>query len=658
MRRPLEAAPTRSIGPYRHAHRMAVGGMAEVFRALWPQRAGSDRAVVIKRLRAELAEDPERRAMFEHEIALGARIAHPNVVAVLDHGLDEGVPYLVLEYVFGVDLWRLGRHLASRRERLPLDVALRVAIELLQGLEAVHGATDEAGAPLGVVHHDVSPSNVFLSVHGDVKLGDLGIARAAGPRGGERGARAKGKLGYLPPEQVLGREVDQRGDVFSAAVVTAELLLGRPLFTGASEIGVLLAIRDGDLTPFRALAPELPAGLADAVLAGLARDPKDRTATAAALRDALARVDAPASVDAAATLGRRVVEALDAEEEAGHRGALAETIEKDAAWFERETPAAPPALELAGVELTEVERLEVTREGEVVARMDRGALIGAISTGEVRATDRVAAPGATPTQVSAIEELARHLPASTRTPSARRRTQLAQTNELHDLSRRSALSVLAEALALRIDGLLLFERGSVRKEVYLEAGAPSFVTSNQPNELLGESLVAKGVIARAELDLALAVMPRFEGRLGETLVGLGLVDPVQVFLEITGQVREKLLALFAWTDGHAALYRGVDRPDRGFPLAADPWGLLEEGAARRLASGLDRLRDDRASALERTSLALPLPPRLEALVASCEGPRALAELERLGEDRDAERARVLVLLEAGILRWRSPEQAS
>ncbi|CAG0952076.1 partial Tyrosine-protein kinase MasK, partial [Anaerolineae bacterium] len=313
-RPPLPDEPTRDIGPYRLAHRIAVGGMAEVFRALWPQGAGGDRAVVIKKLLPSLASDPEQRAMFDFEARLGRRIAHPNVVTVLDHGLDGDAPYLVLEYVFGVDLWRLSRWLRRTGQTLSIPAVAYVGAELCAGLAAVHDVRDARGTPLSVVHHDVSPSNIFLSVHGDVKLGDLGIARAALWESAKRGpgSRAKGKLGYLAPEQVTGRPVDQRGDIFAAAIVIAELLLGAPLFAGGTEIGVLLAIRDGDVGAFRALLPSLPQGLGQAVLEALERDPERRTPTAAILRSRLTPfVTDPAR--ARAELGALVVGALDDE---------------------------------------------------------------------------------------------------------------------------------------------------------------------------------------------------------------------------------------------------------------------------------------------------------------------------------------------------------
>lgn len=655
-RPPLDPTPTRDIGRYRLAHRIAVGGMAEVFRALWPQAAGGDRAVVIKRLLPALLDDAEQRAMFDHEAELGLRIDHPNVVAMIDHGVDDGAPFLVLEYVFGVDLWRLMRWMrrTSRTMRTPLAVWL--GTEMLSGLGAVHAVRDDSGKPLYVVHRDVSPSNIFLSVHGDVKLGDLGIARAALFEAQKRagpGFRAKGKLGYLPPEQVAGRSVDQRGDVFAAAVVIAELFLGKPLFAGGTEIGVLLAIRDGDVSPFRAIAPRLPAGLGDALLRALDRHPERRMGSAKALREALwSHVKEPVE-HLRAELGSLVVMAMDDEGDSADRTSLAATIEKDARFFDAVTPPELPEPELGGT----VPEYFVERGGDPVGTFTLAELVRALTTGEVLATDRVREGEGPPRVIAKVAELARHLPPSTRTPTARKRTQMAQTSELYDFGGRSMLSVLIDVLLAKDDGLLLCEQGEVRKEIYLEAGVPTFVTSNQPGELLGEMLVQKGVIDRAELDLALALMPRFEGRLGETLVALGLVEPVQIFRHIADQVKEKLLDLFTWTRGHAALYRGVDQPERAFPLRLDPWEVLSSGALLRIEAGLEAARfEGRARDVLATGgmdlEALSVPERLLAMWTACQVPRSLGELEGLGPTAAEARAAVLVLLELGAIEWR------
>ncbi|HEY6880955.1 MAG TPA: serine/threonine-protein kinase, partial [Polyangiales bacterium] len=304
-----------SVGQYRLLGRIAVGGMAEVYRAAAPAVAGDARAVVVKRMLPRLASDPSARAMFKDEARLGAQVRHPNVIQVLDYGETDEHPYLVLEYVQGVDLWRLMRFLTRTGRTLTVPQAVFIGREKLAGLHAVHEATDETGARLGVVHRDVSPSNVLLSIHGEVKLGDLGIARARLREKFPNTAiseRAKGKLGYLAPEQVRGSDSDRRADVFSAAVVIAELLMGRPLFAGGSELAVLLAIRDSKVHPFLEFALQLPQGLGELVADALAQKPARRHASAELFASRLLPYQTEPADELRAQVAALVMEAMDA----------------------------------------------------------------------------------------------------------------------------------------------------------------------------------------------------------------------------------------------------------------------------------------------------------------------------------------------------------
>ncbi len=283
---PPEPTGETRFGELTLVERIGVGGMAEVFRAREPRAVGEPRTIVVKRMLPHIAREPGAARMFEAEAELGQRVVHPNVVRVLGQGIADDTPYLSLELVPGVDLWLLLRWLDDASEALPPELSVFVARELLAGLHAVHEATDEASRLLGIVHGDVSPSNVLLSVHGDVKLGDFGIAQARLRSSFPQAAsgRMRGKLAYLAPEQVRGEAADRRADVFAAAAVIAELLLGTPLFARDSELSTLLAVRDARLDRLVGL----PDGLDEVLRHALARDPSDRVATAAALRDGLA----------------------------------------------------------------------------------------------------------------------------------------------------------------------------------------------------------------------------------------------------------------------------------------------------------------------------------------------------------------------------------
>ncbi len=656
------AAESGDIGPYRLATRIAAGATADVFRALRRQAAGADRAVVIKRMLPSLAANAEARAMFEHEAKLGLRVRHRNVVEALDYQIDTdtagGCPYLVLEYVFGVDLRRLTRWLAREKRTLPPSLAVWIARELLAGLEAVHSAVDEHGAPLRIVHRDVSPSNVFISVHGDVKLGDLGIARTLGDLGralGPRSAAAKGKLGYLSPEQVAGGAAEPRSDVFAAATIAAELLLGQPLFAKGSDLDVLLAIRDARCDAVAAAASGWADGLGAVLTAALARAPEHRTASADALRHALSRFVTTTDPELHAMLGTLVVGALDAAPDDTDRASLARTVEADSRHARKTAQLEPTSSKRREPETRRpgVGSLYSLRSGTTtLGPWPYARVVQAVHTGEIERASFVSIDGGAERPLAELKELAAHLPPSSRIstqpPPAPRSPSLGRTGESWNLAEHGLGTVLARLLAERETGLLVCEHGSARKEIFVEDGAPTFVTSNRLGEMLGEHLVEAQIIDRAELDVALAAMPRFGGRLGDTLVALGLVEPLELFQHIAALERAKLLDVFTWEAGRAALYRQAERPTRGFPLQLGAWDLLQAGLARRLGSGKQRVGryDVIVRAPDWSAHAMALPDRLQALLDSIETPRAISEIAAT----DHERADALVLVEVGAAR--------
>lgn len=626
--------------------------MSEVFRAR-DASAEAQGTFVVKRMLASLASEPSTRAMFDEEARIGLAVDHANVVHVLGSGEEAGVPFLVLEHVPGVDLWRLTRWLARGGRTLGVPLAVHVARRVLFGLHAVHEAHDADGNSLGVVHRDVSPSNVLLSEHGEVKLGDFGIAQTLLQQSFPQAAgssRTKGKLGYLAPEQVRGQDADRRADVFAAGVLAAELLMGRPLFTGGSELAILLAIRDAQIRPFEEAARTLPPGLGQAIMRALHRSPRDRTASALELAHALAP--------------------FETMPEAALRGELAALVRTAA--FDRipsgqlaavRADARPPPAESTN-ETPVLEYQVQTASGESIGPLSYAKLIEAVATRVVGPDDRVGAIGEPLRKLSAHTELSRHVPASSLSERTADRSSPAAPDHESDIGQpRGILPILAQLTLEKETGLLLCEQGGVRKEVYLEGGVPEFVSSNVAGELLGEFLVARSVISRGELDMALAVMPRFDGRLGDTLTALGLVEPVHLFRQIASQVEEKLLELFLWTSGRATFYRGLARPPSGFPLALDAWRILVDGVARRIAAGIDResverrLQDlvETSRPAPRGLASAPLPPGLRrALERGLRPTPILQLLDDRGRDEGRAQRDATLLLGLGAIRWIDP----
>src|SRR6185369_14610263 len=211
------------------------GGMATVHlvRLLGP--VGFSRTVAIKRLHAQFASDPEFVSMFLDEARLAARIRHPNVVPTLDVVTTGGELFLVMEYVPGESAARLARALRERQQTIPLRVLSGIITGVLHGLHAAHEAKDEQGAPLSIVHRDVSPQNVLVGTDGVARVLDFGVAKAAGRIHQTREGSVKGKLPYMPPEQMRGGEISRKTDVYAAAVVLWECLTGEWLFDGPND---------------------------------------------------------------------------------------------------------------------------------------------------------------------------------------------------------------------------------------------------------------------------------------------------------------------------------------------------------------------------------------------------------------------------------------
>jgi hypothetical protein len=283
----LAAGAAPNIGPYLVIRRLGVGGMGEVFLARQRGHAGVERLAAVKVMLPDFAEDPAVRARFVEEARVAAQLTHPHIVAVFEFGEAGGAPYLAMEYVAGQ---HLGRVLArAQREGVQLDVGLALAIGLglLDGLRAAHDAHDASGRPLGLVHRDVSPSNLLVGYRGDVKLMDFGIARAAGRAHASTAGVVRGKLAYMAPEQARGEPVDQRADVWAAGVVLWELLAQRPLFEGADDPTLLRQVLAADVPDLIGVRAEVPRSVGAAIMAALVRERDERCPSVAALASAL-----------------------------------------------------------------------------------------------------------------------------------------------------------------------------------------------------------------------------------------------------------------------------------------------------------------------------------------------------------------------------------
>jgi len=590
-----QAKAPSAFGRYTLLERLAVGGMAEVFRAKITSSHGFEKILVVKRILPHLAADPNFVSMFIDEAKLTAQLTHPKIVQVLDFGEVRGQFFTALEYIDGFDGLGLLRIAAQKRVHVPRPLAVFIVSEILEALDYAHNARDMEGKPMQIVHRDISPSNIFISKRGDVKLGDFGIAHAQRRESKTQAGTLKGKYGYMSPEQVVGRPIDARSDLFAVGVVLAELLTGRRLFSAPADLDVLLKVRDVKLDRLDKYGADLPKALDRIVRGALRKNPRERFGSAAEFRDELS--------DYLFSTGQRI----GPSDLRAFTGTLFDTSPDAAARLlqearRMETPkaaskvapaeiaaaanaAGPPAAAGGGAAPSFPQI--ATREADVVSDAPTAETIHGPSHGswpdEEISGERSSVPGFTP--VSRPGDTGKVLPPARARASRRGATHSdvgkfvsaapkRPPDSAGDVSIITPMRLFCDLALVGETGLLHFELGDTIKEIFLVGGAPESVSSSNANERFGEYLVGKQVLGQADLELALSMLPHYNGKLGDTLVALGLLRPLDVFRLLSEQVRDRVIDVFAWTDGTFAYYRGVTNRQENFPLGLDTFEIL------------------------------------------------------------------------------------
>jgi serine/threonine protein kinase len=276
--------PPRQLGRYEILEHIGQGGMAEIYLACARGAEGFVKPVVLKRILPHRASNREFLQMFLDEARLAATLDHSNIVQVFDIGEEEGEHFFAMEFLDGEDVSCLTRELAKTDRQLPLEHAIRVVQGVCAGLHYAHEKVGADGAPLRIVHRDVSPQNIFITFEGEVKLVDFGIAKSTQQLLATQQGVLKGKVPYMSPEQCRGAPVDRRSDIYSAAVILWELTVGRRLVKGGDDVAMMEIITEQDAPTPSSLRPEYPPELEHIVMKGLRRQRDQRHQTAQELQ--------------------------------------------------------------------------------------------------------------------------------------------------------------------------------------------------------------------------------------------------------------------------------------------------------------------------------------------------------------------------------------
>ena len=261
---------------YRVIEKLASGGMAEVFRAESAGLEGFKKQVAIKRVLPHLSEKKKFISMFLDEARLSAHLSHSNCVQVFDIGVGDNAYFIVMEYVDGADLKAVLETLKKQGRELAVEEAVFICTKICEGLAYAHELKDSEGRPFAVVHRDVSPPNVLMTRHGEIKIVDFGLAKASSQLEKSEPGIIKGKFSYLSPEAALGKDVDHRTDIFAVGIILWEMLAGRRLFLGDTDFATVKLVQQAAIPPLTRINAKVTPDLERIIGKALARDPAQR----------------------------------------------------------------------------------------------------------------------------------------------------------------------------------------------------------------------------------------------------------------------------------------------------------------------------------------------------------------------------------------------
>ena len=632
------------FGRFHLIERIAIGGMAEIFLAKVQGAMGFEKSMVIKRILPQYADDADFLRMFVTEAKLVCHLEHPNIVQVHELGEIDGQYYIAMETITGIDGRQLWRTLARRRQRLPGVLSLYIVSEFLKGLDYAHRAVGPDGRLLGVVHRDISPSNVLISFRGDVKIGDFGIALVEHESRTQAGV-LKGKYGYMSPEQVAGVKVDHRSDLFSAGVVLTEFLLGRRLFLGRNDFETLDKVLNVRLDVLEENADALPGEVVGILRQALNREPHERFQSAREFHDAIMELlysqgKRITNETLAAFLAQHVVPHLQRPTKAS--GSISGMYPASPSG----SPMVPGSVTPETQQLQRLPRVEEARKEDEPPAVDQAPTPGTLPGSDPGAAEAVGQEMAlNPQEIPAEEGEALDMLDSgddvnldgqsqsktdssipgRKHPSVLVHQVLAdadrpRTDKLPDfrgrLSARSVTKVLFRFFVVSESGLLtmtgphahgvqeelvkwvhelrvkhgysgLYPRQSPQRtcELHFNEGKPILASADRTEEEVVAFLIRTGVLDKDQVVETVEQKPT--RALMPALIALEHVGPLTVSRHITAFIMDNVLDTFGWREGSFAFFRDRSCSSEAFPIGMAGMSLIRQGVGALREGTLD-----------------------------------------------------------------------
>ena len=559
------------FGDYTLIKKIGKGGMAEIFLAT-PIRSPQF-LVVIKKINPELVEDKHYITMFLDEARLMSCLMHPNIIQILDVGEVDGEYYICMEYVHGKDLLTILEYCSGAGIRIPEDIALHIMLELLEGLDYIHNVKGPDNKELKVIHRDLSPSNILISLDGEVKIGDFGIAKAALQKNVTRAGYIKGKVGYMSPEQVEGKRLDQRTDVFVAGLVLYEIFTQRMYYNIDNEFEALKAMKEAKPKEREELMQYMSPSLVDILYKALNKNPDDRFQSAVELASAIMQYMIENRLSTDVKILASFMHSLFPTDET-----LLEQIHnissKSSAFIKSPASKKRESKGKADLQFYLKDRL-----GRIVGPFGVESLINIIKIynlppGTLASVDNK--------NFKPLDQFPVLIDAFQEAPEDK--TGIFSQNPQYKgyLNEVSVTRLLYRFASAKVTGKLILKNGDVIKSIYIRDGLPEHIDTNKREELFGEILVSKKIITRASLNISLKEQERSRKRIGDIMIEKGYLEPADLMKLLIEQMRTKFFDLFDWVDGSYEFYAHLITKGAAHPIGMGAFALISEAVRQRM----------------------------------------------------------------------------